>query len=77
MVEFTAVLGCADENCKCHTDHICGGELCIVCGYKKRIKTKEIRNPRLCEQWFGSEQCSDQKIENSIFCKFHSDNLPF
>ena len=28
-------------NCKCHTDHICGGELCIVCGYREKIKPRE------------------------------------
>jgi hypothetical protein len=111
-VENTAVLGCADEDCRCHTDHICGGELCIVCGYRKKIKKEythpdcehqctsncrrngcnclcgeyhgrldvdeynEIIKERNCEYWVGSERCTDKKVDGSIFCRFHSDNLP-
>jgi hypothetical protein len=30
-----------------------------------------------CEYWQGSEKCTDKKADGSIFCRFHSDNLPF
>jgi hypothetical protein len=61
-VENTAVLGCADEDCRCHTDHICGGELCIVCGYRKKIK-KEYTHPD-CEH-----QCTSKCRREGCNCE--------
>jgi hypothetical protein len=51
---------------------------CDKCGAEtKHTKDNKKRNPKLCEQYVGSELCDDLKVKDSIFCRFHCDNLPF
>jgi hypothetical protein len=60
---------CRREGCNC----LCGeyhGQLDLD-------EYNEIIKERNCEYWQGSEKCMDRKAGDSIFCRFHSDNLPF
>jgi len=52
--------------------------VCNKCNAEtEHTKDNKIRNPKLCEYWSGTEQCNDLKVKDTIFCRFHIDNLPF
>ena len=67
--EHNCTSNCRREGCNC----LCGE-------YHGKLDFREyneIIKERNCEYWCGLEKCTDKKVSGSIFCRFHSDNLPF
>jgi hypothetical protein len=67
--EHNCTSNCRREGCNC----LCGE----YHGKLDFSEYNEIIKERNCEYWCGLEKCTDKKVDGSIFCRFHSDNLPF